>query len=96
MSAAAPGFISSPAAGIAGDIRVPGDKSISHRAAMLGAIAEGTTEIQGFLEGEDCRATLAALEAMGVGIERVAPGRLRIHGVGLRGLSAPARVLTSD
>ena len=93
MSAAAPGFVSSPGAGIAGDIRVPGDKSISHRAAMLGAIAVGTTEIQGFLEGEDCRATLAALEAMGVGIERVAPGRLRIHGVGLRGLTAPARAL---
>ena len=60
---------------------------------MLGAIAEGTTEIQGFLEGEDCRATLAALAAMGVGIERVAHGQLRVHGAGLRGLKAPASAL---
>ena len=93
MSGAAQSFVSSPVAGVAGDIRVPGDKSISHRAAMLGAIAKGTTEIQGFLEGEDCRATLAALVAMGVGIERLAPGQLRVHGVGLRGLKAPGRAL---
>jgi 5-enolpyruvylshikimate-3-phosphate synthase len=72
---------------------MPGDKSISHRAAMRGAIAQGTTEIQGFLEGEDCRATLAALVAMGVGIERAAPGQLRVHGVGLRGLKPPGRSL---
>jgi len=93
VSGAAQSFVSSPVAGVAGDIRVPGDKSISHRAAMLGAIAQGTTEIQGFLEGEDCRATLAALVAMGVGIERLAPGQLRVHGVGLRGLKAPGRAL---
>ena len=91
MSAAVPGFVSSPGAGVAGDVRVPGDKSISHRAAILGAIAQGTTEIQGFLEGEDCRATLAALAAMGIGIERAAPGQLRVHGVGLRGLKPPGR-----
>jgi len=83
-------FVSSPAARVAGDIRVPGDKSISHRAAMLGAIADGTTEISGFLEAADCRATLAALEAMGVRIDRVAPGSIRIRGAGLHGLRPPA------
>jgi 3-phosphoshikimate 1-carboxyvinyltransferase len=60
---------------------------------MLGAIAEGTTEILGFLEGEDCLATLAALAAMGVAIERVAPGQLRVHGAGLHGLKAPVSAL---
>ena len=93
MSAAVAGFVSSPGAGVAGDIRVPGDKSISHRAAMLGAIAQGTTEIQGFLEGEDCRATLEALAAMGVRIERISFGHLRVHGVGPRGLKASGRAL---
>jgi hypothetical protein len=63
-------YVVSPAVAVAGEIRVPGDKSISHRAAMLGAIAEGTTEIHGFLESGDCIATLAALSAMGVRSER--------------------------
>ncbi len=60
---------------------------------MLGAIAEGTTEIRGFLEGEDCAATLAALSAMGVRHERPGPGRLVVHGVGPRGLRAAGRPL---
>ncbi len=72
-----------------GRIRVPGDKSISHRALMLGAIARGITEVEGFLEGADTLATLAAFRAMGVAIEHSAPGRLRIHGAGLHGLRAP-------
>ncbi len=86
-------FVTSPGRRVAGDIRVPGDKSISHRAAILGAVAEGTTEIHGFLEGEDCLATLAALAAMGVRIERPGAGRVRIHGVGLGGLEAPPSAL---
>jgi 3-phosphoshikimate 1-carboxyvinyltransferase len=57
---------------------------------MLGAIAEGTTEIHGFLEAADCEATLAALASLGVRIDRPAPGQLRIHGIGARGLIAPA------
>ena len=75
--------------GVAGEVRVPGDKSISHRAAMLGAIAEGTTEIHGFLEGADCLATLSALSAMGARSERAGPGHFLVHGVGLRGLRKP-------
>ncbi|MGH8583450.1 MAG: 3-phosphoshikimate 1-carboxyvinyltransferase [Gammaproteobacteria bacterium] len=79
-----------PGGSLRGRARVPGDKSISHRAIMLGAIAEGVTEICGFLEGEDTLATRRAFEAMGVSIEDPGPQRLRIHGVGLRGLRAPA------
>jgi 3-phosphoshikimate 1-carboxyvinyltransferase len=75
-----------PGGRVAGEMRVPGDKSISHRAAMFGAIATGVTEIHGFLEGEDCLATLAAFAAMGVQIERDGSGRVRIHGVGMQGL----------
>jgi 3-phosphoshikimate 1-carboxyvinyltransferase len=71
------------------DIRVPGDKSISHRAAMLGAISEGDTDIRGFLESQDCLATVAALSAMGVRFERVGAGHFIVHGVGPRGLRTP-------
>jgi 3-phosphoshikimate 1-carboxyvinyltransferase len=90
VSGAPAHFVSSPGAGVAGDIEVPGDKSISHRAAMLGAVAEGTTEINGFLDAGDCRATLAALQSMGAGVDRSVPGTTRIRGAGLRGLRAPA------
>ncbi len=76
-----------------GRIRVPGDKSISHRTIMLGSIAEGTTEVTGFLEGEDSLATLNAFRAMGVNIEGPERGRVVIHGVGMRGLKAPAKAL---
>lgn len=86
-------FIVEPAAGIAGRLRVPGDKSISHRALMLGAIASGTTRITGFLEGEDCLATLRAVTALGARVERPAAGEVRIEGVGLEGLKAPPSVL---
>ncbi len=78
---------------ITGDIRVPGDKSISHRAIMLGSLAEGVTEIEGFLEGEDALATLQAFRDMGVVIEGPDRGKVTVHGVGLRGLRAPAGVL---
>jgi len=86
-------LVTSPGGQVAGDIRVPGDKSISHRAAILGAVAEGTTEIHGFLEGEDCLATLAALAALGAAIERPGPGRVRVHGAGLGGLRASPAAL---
>lgn len=69
-----------------GTLRVPGDKSISHRAVMLGALAEGTTEIHGFLEGEDTRATARIFTQLGVRIETPAPKTCVVHGVGLHGL----------
>jgi len=86
-------FVAAPARRIEGRIRVPGDKSISHRALMLGAIAEGRTEVKGFLPGADCLATLSALEAMGVGVTRHDDTNVGIDGVGLRGLRAPMRPL---
>jgi 3-phosphoshikimate 1-carboxyvinyltransferase len=76
-----------------GSLRVPGDKSISHRAIMLGALADGRTTITGFLDGEDCLATLAAFQALGVPIERGEPNTVIIDGVGLHGLKAPAAPL---
>ncbi len=74
---------------LAGRLRVPGDKSISHRSIMLGSLADGDTRVSGFLQGEDCLATLAAFRAMGVEIEGPDAGRVVIHGVGMDGLRAP-------
>ncbi len=74
---------------LTGSLRVPGDKSISHRAVMLGAIADGVTEVTGFLEGEDALATVAAFRAMGVDIQGPEDGRVTIRGVGRDGLQAP-------
>ncbi|GHE19700.1 bifunctional prephenate dehydrogenase/3-phosphoshikimate 1-carboxyvinyltransferase [Halomonas urumqiensis] len=79
-----------PGGGVNGRIRVPGDKSISHRSIMLGALAEGVTEVKGFLEGEDSLATLQAFREMGVAIEGPHQGRVTIHGVGMHGLKAPS------
>ncbi|OUS04794.1 bifunctional prephenate dehydrogenase/3-phosphoshikimate 1-carboxyvinyltransferase [Gammaproteobacteria bacterium 54_18_T64] len=73
-----------------GRARVPGDKSISHRSIMLGSLAEGITEVSGFLEGEDSLATLQAFRDMGVVIEGPDHGGVVVHGVGLQGLKAPA------
>lgn len=78
-----------PGGEVVGDIRVPGDKSISHRSIMLGALADGVTEVKGFLEGEDSLATLQAFRDMGVVIEGPDNGFVRIHGVGVHGLQAP-------
>ncbi|HBI22059.1 MAG TPA: 3-phosphoshikimate 1-carboxyvinyltransferase [Legionella sp.] len=86
-------FISSPVHSMQGDIVVPGDKSISHRAIMLGAIAEGITTVDGFLDGEDCLATLRSFESMGVCVEKSADSRLMIHGVGKYGLKKPAAAI---
>lgn len=75
-----------------GTVRVPGDKSISHRALLFNALATGTARVRGFLDGADCRMTLAALRAMGVRIEE-AGDTLLVHGVGLHGLTEPVDVL---
>ncbi|MDB6062058.1 MAG: response regulator receiver domain protein [Verrucomicrobiaceae bacterium] len=82
-------FLLQPGGSVQGTMRVPGDKSISHRSIMLGAIAEGVTEISGFLEGEDALSTLNAFRAMGVVIDGPRDGNVRVHGVGLHGLKAP-------
>ncbi|WAC46575.1 bifunctional prephenate dehydrogenase/3-phosphoshikimate 1-carboxyvinyltransferase [Pseudomonas sp. SL4(2022)] len=83
-------FLANPGGKLSGRIRVPGDKSISHRSIMLGSLGEGTTHVEGFLEGEDALATLQAFRDMGVVIEGPHHGRVTIHGVGLNGLKAPA------
>jgi 3-phosphoshikimate 1-carboxyvinyltransferase len=82
-----------PGGTLRGEARVPGDKSISHRSIMLGSLAEGTTRVTGFLQAEDCLATMKAFQAMGVQIEGTGEGQVTIHGVGLHGLKAPAEPL---
>jgi 3-phosphoshikimate 1-carboxyvinyltransferase len=82
-----------PGGRVAGELTVPGDKSISHRALMFGGIAEGDTEITGFLAGEDCLSTLRALQAMGVRIERPEEQHVLVHGVGPDGLRPSAAPL---
>jgi 3-phosphoshikimate 1-carboxyvinyltransferase len=86
-------FSVAPGGRLQGRLRVPGDKSISHRSIMLGSLAEGETRVSGFLEGEDSLATLTAFKAMGVPIEGPENGRVRIQGVGLHGLQAPSQPL---
>lgn len=76
-----------------GTCRVPGDKSISHRALLLGALAEGTTHITHFLNGRDCQATLHVVRELGVTIDVHGESELTVHGVGLNGLREPANVL---
>jgi len=93
LSGPAARYLLEPAARVGGEITVPGDKSISHRALMLGGIATGRTEVHGFLPSEDCHATLAALRAMGVTVEQHSTTRLTVHGAGARGLAAPGQVL---
>ncbi|OQX37538.1 MAG: bifunctional prephenate dehydrogenase/3-phosphoshikimate 1-carboxyvinyltransferase [Oceanospirillales bacterium LUC14_002_19_P2] len=83
-------YVAQPGGSVCGDIRVPGDKSISHRSIMLGALAQGVTEVDGFLEGEDALATLQAFRDMGVVIEGPHNGHVTIYGVGLHGLKQPA------
>ncbi len=82
-------WVARPGRPLRGRVRVPGDKSVSHRALMLGALAEGETRIHGFLEGADTVATARILEQMGVRIEAPTPGVRHVHGVGLHGLRAP-------
>ncbi|MHB8919293.1 MAG: 3-phosphoshikimate 1-carboxyvinyltransferase [Desulfocucumaceae bacterium] len=82
-----------PSRGLRGTVSVPGDKSISHRAVMMGSIAEGETLVENFLTGEDCLATMNCFAEMGVAFEGPDNGKLRVSGVGPRGLAEPQRVL---
>jgi len=88
-----PGFKAHPAMRVFGTMSVPGDKSISHRALMLSGIAEGVSEVSGFLASEDCLASLAAMRALGVQIEQTSATRVLIHGVGMHGLKGAGRAL---
>ena len=75
-----------------GEITIPGDKSISHRAVMFGAISEGTTEITNFLQGQDCLSTISCFRKMGIEIENT-KDKILVHGRGLHGLQAPSDIL---
>ena len=92
-AASAPLRAIQPRQGLSGHLRVPGDKSISHRALMFGALAIGTTDIDGLLEGEDVLRTAAAMRLLGADVEHLAPGRWRVAGRGIGGLVEPADVL---
>ena len=85
-------FIAKPATTLSGELKIPGDKSISHRSIMLGSLSEGVTKVSGFLEGEDALSTLKAFQAMGVKIERE-DDNVTIHGVGIHGLKNPEKPL---
>src|SRR3989337_958641 len=78
-----------PSKGLEGEIKVPGDKSISHRAVILGSIADGKTNITNFLPGEDNLRTVGAFRKMGAAIERPSPSTVVINGAGMRGLKEP-------
>lgn len=82
-------FVVEPSALTSGTVTVPGDKSISHRALMFGGIAAGQTRISGFLNGDDCLATMNALRAMGVDVDHTGPTEVLIQGAGSSGLKAP-------
>lgn len=86
-------YLVNPGGKLAGRIRVPGDKSISHRSVMLGAIADGLTEVSGFLEGADAISTMNVFRALGVQIEGPSAGQVQVHGVGKFGLRAPTAPL---
>jgi len=86
-------LISKPVKSIRGEITVPGDKSISHRSIIFGAIAQGKTSIEGFLDGEDCLATLQAFRSMGVVIEGPEEQKVVIHGAGKYGLQKPDQII---
>ena len=75
-----------------GEVTIPGDKSISHRAVMFGALAEGKTEITGFLRGADCLSTISCFRQLGISIEETAD-KIIVHGKGLHGLRAPVSTL---
>jgi len=85
-------FIAKPAHSLSGHLKVPGDKSISHRSIMLGSLAKGVTKVTGFLKGEDALSTLKAFQAMGVEIEREGDN-VTIYGVGINGLKKPLKPL---
>ncbi|MCP4380499.1 MAG: 3-phosphoshikimate 1-carboxyvinyltransferase [Hyphomicrobiales bacterium] len=82
-----------PSGPLTGRLRLPGDKSVSHRALMLGALASGESSLDGLLEGEDVLATAAAMRAFGANVERIAPGEWRVHGLGVGGFLEPETVI---
>lgn len=86
-------LISSRARPLTGTLRIPGDKSISHRSLILGGLAVGETTIEGLLEGEDVLATAAAMRAFGATVEHLGPGSWRVVGRGVGGLDEPADVI---
>lgn len=86
-------FIIQPSSQVEGNISVPGDKSVSHRALMLGAVAEGTSHVTGFLPGEDCLATMAAVRAMGIEVVQHDATTIDVVGKGMHGLRAAGRAL---
>ena len=86
-------YVVAPATQVEGEVTVPGDKSISHRAVMFGALASGRTHVTGFLEGEDCLSTMRAVGHLGVMVRRPGPGEVIVDGVGLHGLRAPGVTL---
>lgn len=86
-------MILGPTVSLSGKTNVPGDKSISHRGVLLGALADGTSNIKGFLDGKDCQATVEIMAELGVQMEFRSPQELTIHGVGLHGLEEPNQVL---
>lgn len=94
MGGAVAGKVSfAPATGLRGELAVPADKSISHRAAMIAALCDNPVEISGYLEAADTLSTLAAIEACGAGVSRGGAGKVTVTGAGLRGLKAPAGVI---
>ncbi|MDP9064868.1 MAG: bifunctional prephenate dehydrogenase/3-phosphoshikimate 1-carboxyvinyltransferase, partial [Pseudomonadota bacterium] len=86
-------YLAEPRTQVVGSLELPGDKSISHRALMLSALADDASEISGFLAGEDCLATLRALRALGVVVEQSGSTTVLVHGVGMRGLKGAADAL---
>ncbi|MEX1196934.1 MAG: bifunctional prephenate dehydrogenase/3-phosphoshikimate 1-carboxyvinyltransferase [Pseudohongiellaceae bacterium] len=93
MHSARVDYVAGPGGCVTGDCRVPGDKSISHRSIMFGALAEGVTKISGFLEGEDSLHTLQAFRDMGVPIVGPEEGEVTVYGVGMHGLAAPREAI---
>ena len=85
-------MIFKPVKHLSGEVTIPGDKSISHRAVMFGSLADGLTEVTNFLQGADCLSTIEAFRKMGIEIEN-APEKILIHGRGLHGLTSPSSVL---
>src|SRR5260370_42345290 len=94
MNHAAPSPLAARRSGpLRGSVRVPGDKSISHRALIFGALAVGETRVKGLLEGEDVLNTAKAMRALGAAVERTGEGEWRVHGVGVGGFREPRTVL---
>ena len=85
-----------PARAFEGEASVPGDKSITHRALLFAAMADGPTRVRGYLESGDCRASIAAVEALGVVVERVGAGELVVRGRGMQAIGEPADVVNCD